>query len=198
MAESADVLGRAAPAGHPARPRRRLLDGRHGRDRSARDLLAGAAARSAPRSVVSRSPTSIPPRPSKASAASTAASSARRATRMRVMAWAWERGEQRADAARPAPRPKHRVSRWACRSTRWSSGIRSCRSAASTRDDAPPRAPDSLEGPLQRPHALLRASRSSSSAARIPAAKSSSIPSARSMSSRPPTTSGSTDTSSAR
>ena len=35
---------RAASAGHPARPRGRLLDGRHGRARSARDLLGRAHA----------------------------------------------------------------------------------------------------------------------------------------------------------
>ena len=44
MAESADVLARAAAAGHPARPRRRLLDGRHGRARTARDVLERARA----------------------------------------------------------------------------------------------------------------------------------------------------------
>ena len=36
--------GDAAPAHHPAGPRRRLLDGRHGAGRSARDLLVGARA----------------------------------------------------------------------------------------------------------------------------------------------------------
>ena len=34
MAESADILTADRPAGDPARPRRRLLDGRHGRDRA--------------------------------------------------------------------------------------------------------------------------------------------------------------------
>ena len=36
---------RAAPEGHPARPRRRLLDGRHGRRRPTRHVLARAGAR---------------------------------------------------------------------------------------------------------------------------------------------------------
>ena len=45
MAESADVLQRAASAGDPAGPRRRLLDGRHGRSRSARDVLERARSR---------------------------------------------------------------------------------------------------------------------------------------------------------
>ena len=45
MAESADILRGAAPEGRPARSRRRLLDGRHGRRRSARDLLARARTR---------------------------------------------------------------------------------------------------------------------------------------------------------
>ena len=42
MAESADILLRAAPEGHPARPRRGLLDGRHGRRRSS-STCAGAS-----------------------------------------------------------------------------------------------------------------------------------------------------------
>ena len=44
MAESADVLSGDAPAGDPARPRRRLLDGRHGRARSARAVLGRSRA----------------------------------------------------------------------------------------------------------------------------------------------------------
>ena len=36
MAESADILSAAAPAGDPAEPRGRLLDGRHGQDRRRR------------------------------------------------------------------------------------------------------------------------------------------------------------------
>ena len=44
MAESADILGAAASAGDPAGPGRRLLDGRHGRAGSARDVLGRARA----------------------------------------------------------------------------------------------------------------------------------------------------------
>ena len=46
MAESADILGAAAPAGDPAQHGRRLLDGRHGGHRRSRLLgAAGGAAR---------------------------------------------------------------------------------------------------------------------------------------------------------
>ena len=44
MAESANILGAPASAGDPARPRRRLLDGRHGRDRPARDAAGTSCA----------------------------------------------------------------------------------------------------------------------------------------------------------
>ena len=80
---------RRPPAGDPAGSRRRLLDGRHGRPRSARDVLERSRADGhrrgdGVRSVASsRSPTSTRPRRSKRSAASTAASSARRRTRRR-------------------------------------------------------------------------------------------------------------------
>ena len=43
MAESADILTGAAPAGDPARPGGRLLDGRHGRARPGRDRLGRAS-----------------------------------------------------------------------------------------------------------------------------------------------------------
>ena len=39
MAESADILTGDAPAGRPARPRGRLLDGRHGHRRAGRRVL---------------------------------------------------------------------------------------------------------------------------------------------------------------
>ena len=45
MAESADILTADAPAGRAARPRRRLLDGRHGRGRPGRGLLGRAGRR---------------------------------------------------------------------------------------------------------------------------------------------------------
>ena len=44
MAESADILALPHQQRHPAGPRRRLLDGRHGAAGSARDLLGGARA----------------------------------------------------------------------------------------------------------------------------------------------------------
>ncbi len=44
MAESADILAMPHQQSHPAGSRRRLLDGRHGAGRSARDLLGGARA----------------------------------------------------------------------------------------------------------------------------------------------------------
>ena len=53
-------------------------------------------------------------------------------------------GREDADAARPASRPEHRVQ-MGVRSTRWSSGIRTSPSAASTRD-AVARAPASSCG----------------------------------------------------
>ena len=85
---------RAASARDPAGPGRRLLDGRHGRDRSARSLLGRTAhARRRP-SVDSGHLHQLHRRHQSASAASTAASSARRATRRRSMAWAWDRGEK--------------------------------------------------------------------------------------------------------
>jgi hypothetical protein len=37
MAESADILTSAGPAGHPPRPGGGLLDGRHGRDQQVED-----------------------------------------------------------------------------------------------------------------------------------------------------------------
>ena len=80
---------RAPPEGRVARSRRRLLDGRHGGARSARDLLARAGADGHPHRRSARtaapasspSPTSIPRRRSKRSSAPTAASSAPRPTR---------------------------------------------------------------------------------------------------------------------
>ena len=42
MAETADVLGEAWPAGDPAGPERGLFDGGHGRDRAGRELLGFA------------------------------------------------------------------------------------------------------------------------------------------------------------
>ena len=47
MAESADILTADAPAGDPARPRRRLLDGRHGRASPGRGGLGRARRRRA-------------------------------------------------------------------------------------------------------------------------------------------------------
>ena len=57
MAESADILTSAGPAGDPARPGRRLLHGRHGRDRPGRGLLAGPRRTRASPTSPSRSPT---------------------------------------------------------------------------------------------------------------------------------------------
>ena len=48
MAESADVLTGRAPAGHPPRPQRRLLDGRHGQHRPGRRGLGRDRRRSPP------------------------------------------------------------------------------------------------------------------------------------------------------
>ena len=76
---------RAASAGDPAGPGRRLLDGRHGRARPARDLLgrADADGHHARRQAAPwcRSPTSTRPPRSRRSSASAAAPSARRRTR---------------------------------------------------------------------------------------------------------------------
>ena len=41
MAEVADIMSGSTAEGHPARPRRRLLDGRHGQPGQGRALLAG-------------------------------------------------------------------------------------------------------------------------------------------------------------
>ena len=120
MAESADILRGAAPEGRPARPRRRLLDGRHGRPRSARDRLARARTRWA----------------STVGTATRASSrhlhqlvggdqSVRRRARRRRLHVHQRRGgdgvgvgarREAADAARPASRAQHRATRWACRS----------------------------------------------------------------------------------
>ena len=128
---------RAASESDSARPRRGLLDGRHGRRRSAGHVLARVEGdgcrrrcrRAAPAS--SPSPTSTRRPTSKRSAASTAASSAPRPTPRR--SWRGRGSAARSWSCCPtstsAATPR---SRWASRSTGWSSGIRTkCGEASS-------------------------------------------------------------------
>ena len=91
MAESADILAQEA-AGDPARPERRLLDGRYGRDRAGGRLLGRAHAPS-PSDEFVPSPTSTRRRPSRRSAANTAAWCAPRPTRA-ALQWAFARGKR--------------------------------------------------------------------------------------------------------
>ena len=123
---------RAAPAGDPAGPRRRLLDGRHGRARPARDLLARAASSWAWRRSV------MPVTYINSSAAIKAfvgehggivCTSSNAAATLK-----WALGARREDPvpARPAPRPQHRLQDG--RAARRDGGVGSerDRSAAST------------------------------------------------------------------
>ena len=130
---------RAASESRAARPRRRLLDGRHGRPRPARDGLARTRGDGCPHGRIrngmqasSRSPTSILRRHQ---------SVCRRARRHRLHVHQRRRGDEvgvgarreAVDASRPASRPQHRRGRWACRSTRWSCGTRTRCGAAWSR-----------------------------------------------------------------
>jgi quinolinate synthase len=129
MAESADILRAPHQKVDPAGPRRRLLDGRHGRE----DQLEIAWRELAEMGVdVS---TIVPVTYINSSAAIKAFVGAHggvvctSTNAAAVMTWAWERGEKTDDAARPAPRAEHRPTSSACRSIAWSCGIRT-RSAA--------------------------------------------------------------------
>ena len=199
MAESADVLSAAASAGDPAGPGRRLLDGRHGRARPARDVLERARSRwasvGAPRGQPAscRSPTSIPPPSIKAFCGEHGGVVCTSSNAAATLKWAL--GARRAGAvpARSAPGPQHGLQAWACRSTRWSSGIRTRSGAASIRDAVDARADDPVEGPLLRAHALHRPADRDTCARSIRASASSSIPRCRGTSCRRPTTAGSTE-----
>ena len=96
MAESADVLERRSSAGDPAGPRRRLLDGRHGRARAARDVLERSRSRwaSSADRVVSRSPTSIRPPSIKAFCGERGGVVCTSSNAAATLRWAWERGER--------------------------------------------------------------------------------------------------------
>ena len=93
---------RAAPESPPARSRRRLLDGRHGRARSARHVLARARRDGRPhrrgrertRRRRSPSPTSIRRRRSKRSSATHGGIVCTSTNAAAVMKWAWEHGEK--------------------------------------------------------------------------------------------------------
>ena len=177
MAESADILSGAAPAGDPAEPRRRLLDGRHGQARRCRGLLGR------------RWPTlgidEVVPITYMNSAASLKAfcgrnggivctsSNAPQVSRLGVRA-------RREDPLLPgpAPRPQHRRQRRASRSTRWSSGTRSSRSAATRPKQLRRRDGHPLEGLLLGPRALLGRADRAGPRETIPDVRSSSTPSA--------------------
>ena len=121
--------GRPAPAGHPAGPRGRLLDGRHGRARPARELLGGADEMGV-RSVVPvtyiNSAASIKAfvgeRGGTVCTSSNAAAHAEMGVRARR-----ERSSSCPTSISGATPP----TRWASRSTRWSCGIRTRSTAAS-------------------------------------------------------------------
>ena len=154
MAESADVLGAPHQQVHPARPGRRLLDGRHGRDRSAGNLLAGTAGSSAPPSVVPvtyiNSAAAIKGFCGEHGGIVCTSSNAAKRHGVGV-------GSRRedADAARPASGPQHRLPHG--RAARSDGHVGSGSAVRRRRPrGAAPRAAHSLEGPLQRPHALFR------------------------------------------
>ena len=130
MAESADILRGAAPEGDPARPGRRLLDGRHGRRRSARDRLARARRRWASTSRrSSRSPTSIRRPAIKAFVGEHGGVVCTSTNAAAVMTWAWAARREAHDASRPAPRAQHRLQDGRAARSHGRCGIRT-RSAA--------------------------------------------------------------------
>ena len=159
MAESADVLSAAASAGDPAGPRRRLLDGRHGRPRSARDVLERSRADGRRRSAERHR------RPGHLHQLGRVDQSVLRRARRRRLHLVERRGDaevglgaRRADPvpARSASRPQHRVQdgRAARRDGRLGSERDLGRPRAG-RGQA--RAHDPLEGPLLGARALHRA-----------------------------------------
>ncbi len=147
---------RTAPAGDPARPGRRLLDGRHGRHRPARGLLAGnGRAGHRPRR-------GDPGHVHQLHGGHQRLLWRARRDRLHVEQRRPHHGvglgarREAADAARPASRPEHGDTAWACRSTRWSCGIPTCPTAASIATRSSAREAHPVEGPLQRAHALHR------------------------------------------
>ena len=163
MAESADILRGAASEGHPAGPRRRLLDGRHGRARSARDVLARARRDGRPHRrrrggepVSSPSPTSTRPPAIKAFVGEHGGIVCTSTNAAAVMTWAWERGEKLLML------PDQHLGR----NTAFKMGVpldemvvwdpERDRGAGSTPSRSKKREADPLEGPLLGPHALHR------------------------------------------
>ena len=196
---------RAAPESRPAGSRRRLLDGRHGRARSARDLLARAE-RDGRRHRAVRRPRRRDPGHLHQLVGGDQ-SVRRRARRHRLHVDERRGGDdvgvgarrEAADAARPASRPQHRATRWACRSTRWSCGIpNEIVRRARRRSRSKQREADPVEGALLGPHALHRAADRRVPQAVSRRARSSRTPSARSTSCRRPTRAARPSTSSRR
>ena len=152
MAESADVLSARSPAGDPAGPRRRLLDGRHGRRRAARDVLERSRADGRRIGVVPvtyiNSAAAI-----KAFCGEHGGVVCTSSNAAATLRWAWERGERILLPARSASRPQHRLQdgRAARRDGRLGSE-RDLGRPRSRRGEA--RAHHSLEGPLLGSHAL--------------------------------------------
>ena len=108
MAESADILTAAAPAGDPARPGGGLLDGRHGGHRPGRGMLGGAGGRRA-------SPMTVIPVTYMNSSADIKAFTGRHGGTVCTSSNAPARpglgagpGQQGPLPARPAPGPQHR------------------------------------------------------------------------------------------
>ena len=167
MAESADVLSRAASAGDPAGSGRRLLDGRHGAIRPARDVLAATATAWASRRASFPSRTSTRRRRSKRSCGEHGGIVCTSSNAAATLEWAWERGEQHPVPARPASRPQHRVQDG--RAARPDGRVGSERAVG--RPDAraaQARDADPVEGPLLGARALHRRNRSSTCASSIP------------------------------
>ena len=135
MAESADILTSPEPAGGPARPRGRLLDGRHGPAAPGRGRL-GRMADAASRTRRPGDLHELQRRHQGVLRHATAASSAPRPTPTRAGLGVRPEadpptGRQGALPARPAPRPQHRgAPRWASASTTAWCGTRCSPAAA--------------------------------------------------------------------
>ena len=110
MAESADILTSARPAGDPARPRRRLLDGRHGPADPGRARLAGDG-RGGRRRLASYPVTYMNSSADiKAFCGRNGGVVCTSSNAEVALEWAFEQkpGRQGAVPARPAPGPQHR------------------------------------------------------------------------------------------
>ena len=150
--------GRAAPAGDPARPGRRLLDGRHGRARAARDGVEGSRSR---RRRLDGDPRHLHQLRGQHQ-------SVRRRARRRRLHVRQRQGDARVGVgprredhlpARSAPRPQHRLQDG--RAARRDAGVGSARAVRRPRRrDDQEGAHAAVEGPLLGPHALHASARS--------------------------------------